>query len=294
MPSARQPAAALADRAERHVFESVPGLPAIERRALALIELAGVSVAAAATELGVDEASVRAAVAVARKALRRTLAPLAAGSRCERGERLVSDRLDAALDWRERRWLEIHLARCPRCIEHVELLDTARADLRQAFVAEPPTVEPASLEQGSEGKAQLRVVSPPAPPEPEAPEEATVGGISMHNTWKSSPRHETAEASAAAEHPTPSLPLPKPAAKPKPARAAQPKPARAAKPKPARRPTPAAKRAAKILAIVLAVAALLAGLGIGIDALTGHGKQQTAPWAQPDAPDIKPAPLSGQ
>src|SRR5690349_6458706 len=119
MPSARQPAAALADRAERLVFEQVPGLPAVERRVLALVELASISVAAAAAELGSEEEAVRAGLASARRELRRIAAPLAGGSRCGRAERLVSDRLDGGLDRLDRKWLEIHLARCPRCEEHV-------------------------------------------------------------------------------------------------------------------------------------------------------------------------------
>src|SRR4051812_33489846 len=98
MPSARQPAAALADRAERHVFETLADLPAVDRRVLALLELAGADRAAAARETGLDDEAVRLAAARARKALRRSLAPLAGGARCERAEVLVSDRLDIGLD----------------------------------------------------------------------------------------------------------------------------------------------------------------------------------------------------
>lgn len=278
MPSSRQPAAALADRAERHVFERLGDLPAVERRALALVELAGVEVAAAAAQLGSEEEAVRSALAAGRKALRRTLTPLASGARCERAERSLSDRIDTALDWRERRWLEIHLARCPRCVSHVELLERARAELAETFGAVPPALppapEPPATPEAGDGRAQLRVV-PPAP-EPEPPAEPQVAEVG-----------DRKHAIGAVDGPLPEAGAPAQPAEP---RAAKP----AAKPRAARTPSPAARRAAKVIAIVLAVAALLAGLGVGIDALSGSDEPQTAPWAQPGAPDIKPAPLSGQ
>lgn len=67
-------------------------------------------------------------------------------------------------------------------------------------------------------------------------------------------------------------------------------------PRPARSlaPSPAARRAAKILAILLVIAGILAGLGLGLSALGGGDDHPTAPWTQPDAPEIHPAPLSGQ
>jgi hypothetical protein len=217
MPSARQPAAALADRAERHVFERLGDLPAIERRVLALLELAGAGVAAAAADLGIEEEAVRAAATRARKALRRSRAPLAGGARCERAEGLHSHRLDAPLDRHARKWLDIHLARCPRCEEHASLLSEAVAELRESFAPEPP--ETPVVHKANEGTARLRVV-PPAP-EPAAPPLVV-----------------------AQKHPGGAI----------------------------RRPTlsPAAQRAAKIVAIVLAIAVLLAGLGLGIDALSGR------------------------
>lgn len=152
MPSARQPAAGLRDRAERHVFEALPELPAVERRLLALLELAEVEIGEAAAELGIDPETARRAAWRARKALRRGRAPLAAGARCERAERLMSDRSFAPLPREDRRWLEIHLARCGRCERHAEALDAAASELREAFTAPP---KPAA--------------APPEAPEPEAP-----------------------------------------------------------------------------------------------------------------------------
>ena len=52
-------------------------------------------------------------------------------------------------------------------------------------------------------------------------------------------------------------------------------------------------RAARVAAVILVVAAVLAGLGYGVSQL-GGGSSDTAPWAQPDAPDVHPAPLSEQ
>jgi hypothetical protein len=220
MPSARQPAAALADRAERHLFERLGELPATERRVLALLVLADVPVSAAAVDLGIEEEAVRAAAARARKALRRSRVPLAGGARCERAEGLHSQRLDAPLDRHDRKWLDIHLARCPRCEAHVSLLSEALAELRDSFVAEPPALlaapEPSAL---GEGRARLRVVPPASEtvsPPPVVAQKHPGGAIG--------------------------------------------------------RPTlsPAALRAAKIVAIVLAIAVLLAGLGLGIADLSGQ------------------------
>src|SRR4051794_41982148 len=84
MPTARRPVATPRDRAERHVFERVPELGAVERRVLALLELCEVERDAVGAEVGIDEEALRVAVARGRKALRRSLAPLPAGARGER------------------------------------------------------------------------------------------------------------------------------------------------------------------------------------------------------------------
>src|SRR3954451_10835394 len=97
MPDAAHPAA-LRDRAERHVFTALGDLPAVERRVLALLELADAGRTAAARDTGLDEEGVRGAAARARKALRRARAPLAAGGRCQHAELLLSDRIDGVLE----------------------------------------------------------------------------------------------------------------------------------------------------------------------------------------------------
>jgi hypothetical protein len=162
--------AAARDRAERHVYEAVPDLGAVQRRALALAALAEVPRAGVASEIGLSGAELSAALADARKALRRTRTQLASGGRCERAERALSDRLDGVLAPMEERFLGAHLRRCARCREHERELAAAVEALRAGFAA--PRTEgtlPAVRE-----RAQLRVVPPapqlpPAPAEPPAP-----------------------------------------------------------------------------------------------------------------------------
>lgn len=287
MPSARQSSAALADRAERHVFGLLGGLDAIERRALALVELAGADRAAASRELGLDAAE---PLALARKALRRTRGPLASGGRCERAERLISDRLDAPLEREQRKWLEIHLARCPRCIEHERLLDEARTELRVSFLAEPPRLPPAPEPPA--------LAEPPQPPEPPAPrghlravppppDPAPAVG-ETHPTQRF-PRPPLAEPEAAPAPPAPSPPTtPAPSAD---HRRPAPKP-RTPAPKPRRAPSPAARRAARIAALLAILAAVIAA---AIAALgSGDDTPQRAPWDSPSAPEVHPAPLRDQ
>src|SRR4051794_4136237 len=107
MPTARRPAATPRDRAERHVFERVPELGAVERRVLALLELCELDRDAVARDVGIEEAELGLVIAHGRKALRRTVGSLASGARCERAEVLLASTPARA----ERKWLDIHLAR---------------------------------------------------------------------------------------------------------------------------------------------------------------------------------------
>jgi hypothetical protein len=263
MPSVHQPATALRDRAERHVFETVPELPATERRVLALLELAGADRAAVLADTGLAESELRPAATRARKALRRTRAPLGSGARCEQAEQLISDRLDAVgLQRPERKWLEVHLARCPRCIEHAAALDEARAALRASF-AEIPRPAPRPAPPPADpvpDRAKLRVV--PAPPAlPPADEPPALLEPPAAPAIVEAPRQRVVRTRSAA-------------------------------PAPAERAGRAA-RAARVAAIVLVVAAVLAAAAAGLSALSGGG-QPTAPWARPGSPDVRPPPLSGQ
>jgi putative intracellular protease/amidase len=56
----------------------------------------------------------------------------------------------------------------------------------------------------------------------------------------------------------------------------------------------AAARTAKIIAAIVAIALLLAAVGLGIAQLAGGDDRQSAPWDGPDAPVVHPAPISGQ
>jgi hypothetical protein len=242
----------------------LPELEAIDRRTLALVELCGLERKATARDLGIEEGAVAEALAAARKALRRTRGELASGARCERAELLLSS---AGLDRFERKWLEIHMARCSRCIAHEALLAEASAELHATFEAEPvalpPAPEPPVLpEPRADDRARLRVV-PPAPEElePELEPEPSVQDIA----WPVD-HHDGGDVSTRTEQ-------------------------HAVVMKP--RPSPAARQAARVIAIILVIMGILAGIGIGLDALRGPD-HATAPWTKPAAPNIRPAPLSGQ
>lgn len=152
------------DQAERYLFTALPLLPRAERRALALAELVDDNRMAIASDVGLAGDELSAALARARKALRRTQRALPAGGRCERTERLVSDALDGDLPEGARLRRDAHLERCPRCREHVALLDAARAALRTGFEASL-TVTPQPLAAAPPPPAP--VAEPPAPREPQ-------------------------------------------------------------------------------------------------------------------------------
>lgn len=93
--------------------------------ALALVALAGRERVEVAPRVGLSEDELGAALAGARKELRRTLAPLPGSGWCERAERLISDRLDGALAERHEPRLDVHLRNCARCVEHERKLVSA-------------------------------------------------------------------------------------------------------------------------------------------------------------------------
>jgi hypothetical protein len=298
MPSAPAPAPALRDRAERHVFTLLPELPAIERRVLALLELAAADRAATMADTGLDDTALRFAAKRARKALRRGSAPLAAGARCERAELLLSDRLDSPLKRPDRKWLEIHLARCPRCEEHEALLGAARSDLRTSFVAQPPpALPPAPTPLVLPSAERLRIVPAPAPEPAETPEPQALDDVHRPTADERQPpvaanEEPRPEPTPAPGPLTPSLPIPPPAV-----RDVRRPPAdkRQASARDRRRgPSPAMKQAAKVVALLLVLAGLVAAAIAGIGAIDGDGAPQRAPWDAPGAPDVRPAPLSDQ
>jgi hypothetical protein len=147
------------DQAERYLFTALPGLAAQQRRALALAELSDANRVAIASEVGVAGSELAALLASGRKELRRSHVTLGAGGRCERTELLISEAADRALTEAERARHDAHLKRCPRCREHVEVLEDARAALRAGFAASQ-TVVPEPI---AERAGELRVVPLPAP-----------------------------------------------------------------------------------------------------------------------------------
>lgn len=160
--------------AARHVAVALPGLDDDARRALALVEIAGRPRSDAAAELELDREAIAAALAQARKALRRSIFPLAATGWCERAERLLSDRLDGVLEPPGDARLDVHLRHCGRCVEHERRLAQARDALVRDYVEAHAPPEP---EPEPSAPVELRVVvheamEPAAAPEPEPAEPA--------------------------------------------------------------------------------------------------------------------------
>ena len=140
-PSPVDPAEAI-----RHVTAELSPLDAPAAEALALVTLAGRSRDEVAVQAGLPGEPLAEALARARKALRRRLHPLPGSGWCERAERLLSDRLDGALEDPGPARLEVHLANCPRCVEHERRLAQAQDALVAGFMesttAPPPAAEP--------------------------------------------------------------------------------------------------------------------------------------------------------
>lgn len=136
-------------------------LPAEAAKALALVEIAGRSRPEVAAEMGLEASDVAELLHAARKALRRSIFPLAATGWCERAERLLSDRLDGSLAGTGPARLEAHLGHCERCAEHERKLTHAREGLVRSFVDTRQAVPVTAPEPATPG-ALLRVVPPPA------------------------------------------------------------------------------------------------------------------------------------
>lgn len=154
------PAQALA-----HVAASLPELDAAAAEALALVEIAGRTRAAAGEETGLSWDQLGGALYRARKALRRSMFPLSASGWCERAERLVSDRIDGDLHPPGPARLDVHLRNCERCVEHERRLSHARDRLVRAFIETHPHAEHAGPAERPR-TAELRVVEPAVVEEP--------------------------------------------------------------------------------------------------------------------------------
>jgi hypothetical protein len=257
--------AAARDRAERHVFEALPELDAVPRRVLALATLTEVPRAGIASEVGLGGRELSAALAHARKALRRSRSELGSGGRCERAERALSDRLDSAPAPLEERFLDAHLARCARCRTHEAELAAAVQDLRAGFAAAPEPVAPPA-EESEPARGRLRVV-PPAPLLPRAPEPPALEPAALE------PAPAAARLPTLVEEPEPVV-------------------AEIQRPTP---PTHQRIRAALPVAVAVLIAVGLVAAAIALlSAFGGTDKNARAPWDRPGAPVVHPAPISGQ
>lgn len=150
----------------RHVGRWLPDLDEEAVRALALVEIAG----RPRSDLEGDAGAV---LARARKALRRSTGPLPGSGWCERAERLISDRIDGALEAPGPTRLEAHLANCPRCVEHdLRLAQAADALLRAFAEAHPTPLRLAAVASPTEEDAApvaAAANAEAAPPPPAAP-----------------------------------------------------------------------------------------------------------------------------
>jgi hypothetical protein len=146
------------------VQRMLPDLAPEARRALALVDLGARPRAEAAAELGLSQAELSRLLAAARKALRRTLAPLPAGGWCERAEILLSDRLDGVLTRSGEARLDAHLGACERCASHELRLAQAHDLLVSSYLeAHRPAPAPAA----KAAPAELRVVEETPAPAPQ-------------------------------------------------------------------------------------------------------------------------------
>lgn len=161
--------------AARHVSARLPALDAPAVAALSIVALVGGDRAQAGAQSGLEGEGLAAALARARKELRRALQPLPGSGWCERAERLLSDRIDDALDERGHARLDVHMANCERCVEHEIRLGQAQNALANGFLAERPPAEP------SVPAAQLRVVEAETGAEEAAQAEAPgfLGGVAV-------------------------------------------------------------------------------------------------------------------
>jgi hypothetical protein len=166
--------------AARELSAALPDLSPVEAGALALVALGHKPRADAALALGIDEAALAAALAAARKELRRTVTPLPGSGWCERAERLISDRLDGPITDTDAGRLDAHLRNCPRCVEHerrlVQATDSWVATLapRPASAHPPPGPADPLTEVPSQEPAEEPTTDEPAPPQPPPGEQPPV------------------------------------------------------------------------------------------------------------------------
>jgi putative zinc finger protein len=152
------------DEALRHVAAALPSLDDAAASALSLVALAGRARPEVAEATGLSEEDLGMALARGRKALRRSMFALPGSGWCERAERLISDRLDDALEAPGPARLDAHLRNCPRCVEHERRLAQATDALVAAFVEAHPVGSPEPARTVAAAAPPLSVVGRDRPP----------------------------------------------------------------------------------------------------------------------------------
>jgi hypothetical protein len=122
--------------AMRYVERALPQLDETGVAALALVQLAGCTREEAAERAGLPLDETGAALARARKELRRSRMALPGSGWCERAEFMISDRLDERLEPPGPGRLAVHLRNCPRCVDHERRLAQAIDALVEDFAGE--------------------------------------------------------------------------------------------------------------------------------------------------------------
>src|SRR3954447_6751708 len=154
----------------RYVEHALPDLDADAAAALALVQLAGCSRAETAERAGLPLDDAGAALARARKQLRRARVSLPGSGWCERAELMISDRLDGELEPPGPRRLEVHLRNCGRCVEHERRLAQAIDSMVEDFVGEEERLAEAAgvlpAPELAEPGSELAVVDAPEGPGP--------------------------------------------------------------------------------------------------------------------------------
>jgi hypothetical protein len=228
----------------RYVERALPQLDAPAVASLALVQLAGCSREEAAKRAGLPLDEAGAALARARKQLRRSRLALPGSGWCERAEIMISDRLDGELESPGPVRLAVHLRNCPRCVDHERRLAQAIDALVEDFVGEAQRLAEAA---GYLPAPELAESGPPPP----APELAVVdapdrGPAPVAAPWRAValPPLKEREQPAALEAPAPPTARPAedtvgPPPEPEPEPQPEPEPEPQAAPEPQPAPEPA-------------------------------------------------------
>jgi hypothetical protein len=152
------------DPAEARAFVA-SSLPSVDEAAVSAFALVALAGRPRSEVPGLSSGEVSLALARARKEVRRASWPLPGSGWCERAERLISDRLDDALN--DSRLLDAHLANCERCVEHERRVVQAQDGLVAAFVSAGPAVSPPPA--ASSEPPALKVIEEPTAAQPALP-----------------------------------------------------------------------------------------------------------------------------